>query len=275
MLIWFAYAGVVIVLTSFGTSIGFTIFWKVLGVGYLIFAVGAFYGAHAIYYQIPHRVAKFVKAYLIAIIFYIVAEIAYVVVVEIAVNSTIAAAKDECIKAAQKANTSTAICDNIANTSGYSIVGWIIPFLIGTLWQAYLYVCIRSYSLELNERSGEKPVQNNIAHHICQVIECAKELDRTIQCFNAAYIKEIHQPLVIQEIETYYQSPKKHTNHIQDIKTNKKQHQTTAHEMAMPKIITCEMTPKATTYKMATQKTTTYETAMLKTPFNETARLKY
>ncbi|CAG8716282.1 2589_t:CDS:2, partial [Dentiscutata erythropus] len=68
---------------------------------------------------------------------------------------------------------------------------------------------------------------------------CAKELDHTIQYLNAAYIKEIHQPY---------------------IKTNKKQHQTTAHEIMMPKLIICEMTPKATIYKMATQKTTTSST---------------
>ncbi|CAG8472225.1 6912_t:CDS:2 [Cetraspora pellucida] len=136
MLIWFAYTGVVVLLTSLGSSIAYTIFWKALGACYIILAVGAFYGAHAIYYQIPHRVATFVRVYLIAFIFYIVANIAFLVVVEIATSAALADAKARCEKAYQDAGQPIGNCDVYTNGVGYSIVGWIIPFIIGTLWQS-------------------------------------------------------------------------------------------------------------------------------------------
>ncbi|CAG8528148.1 4736_t:CDS:2, partial [Scutellospora calospora] len=144
MLIWFAYLGVVSMLAAYGTSIIYTIIWKFFGACYLLLAAGAFYGAHGIYHEIPHRVAKFVRFYFIAYIFYIVAEIVFVIVVEIAVAATIAnakaTAKANCEKAMQNSPSLPAnYCDNIYNNvnanAGYSIIGWIIPFVIGLVWQ--------------------------------------------------------------------------------------------------------------------------------------------
>ncbi|RIB29630.1 hypothetical protein C2G38_1042456 [Gigaspora rosea] len=157
MLVWFAYAGIVVMTISYSSSIGFTIFWKGLGICYLLLALGAFYGAHAIYYQIPHRVAKFVQGYFIAIIFYTLAQIVFIVVIQIAVSSALADAKAKCEQASK---TTKINCDAYTSGVGYPIVSWLIPFAIGSLWQLYLFICIRSYSLELTERS-EKPGQYN------------------------------------------------------------------------------------------------------------------
>ncbi|CAG8628268.1 4915_t:CDS:2 [Gigaspora rosea] len=156
MLVWFAYAGIVVMTISYSSSIGFTIFWKGLGICYLLLALGAFYGAHAIYYQIPHRIA---------------------------VSSALADAKAKCEQASK---TTKINCDAYTSGVGYPIVSWLIPFAIGSLWQVSigilyeshdycplvtvrrlgifyvhtsLYICI-AVILELTERS-EKPGQYN------------------------------------------------------------------------------------------------------------------
>ncbi|KAF0359433.1 hypothetical protein F8M41_014351 [Gigaspora margarita] len=157
-LVWYAYTGIVVMtLSLYSSSIASTIFLKGLGACYLLLALGAFYGAHAIYYQIPHRVAKFVQGYFVAIIFYTMAQIVYIIVVQIAVSAAIANAKAQCEKASKGTNVN---CDAYTGSYGFPIVSWLIPYAIGSLWQLYLFICIRSYSLELTERS-EKPGQYN------------------------------------------------------------------------------------------------------------------
>ncbi|CAG8712108.1 4916_t:CDS:2, partial [Gigaspora margarita] len=132
MLVWFAYAGIVVMTLSYSSSIAFTIFWKGLGACYLLLALGAFYGAHAIYYQIPHRVAKFVQGYFVAIIFYTMAQIVFIIVMQIAVSAAIANAKAQCEKASKGTNIN---CDAYTGSYSYPIVSWLIPFAIGSLWQ--------------------------------------------------------------------------------------------------------------------------------------------
>lgn len=129
---------------------------KVLGISYLLVAAGALFGAHAIFYEIPHRVATFVRVYIFSIIFYFLANILFIIAVQIIVASLAAAAKKSC-EDAQANVPANARTDCNVYTGGFSIVGWLLPFVFAFIWQVYLYVCIRSYSLELSERSEKQP----------------------------------------------------------------------------------------------------------------------
>jgi len=154
MFVWMAFTGLSLMLTSYGTSMN--ILWKILGISYFLVAAGALYGAHAIFHEIPHRVALFVRVYFFAVIFYFLANIIFIVAMEIAVASAAAEAKKTCEDAQANLPANEKVdCD--IPIVGYPIVGWLVEFAFAFVWQAYLYVCIRSYSLELSERSEKQP----------------------------------------------------------------------------------------------------------------------
>ncbi|CAG8502141.1 4960_t:CDS:2, partial [Acaulospora morrowiae] len=154
MFVWMAYSGLSLMLASYGTS---NIIWKILGVPFFLVAAVALYGAHAIYHEIPHRVATFVRLYLFSIIFYFLAQIVFIVAVEIAVASAAAAAKKNCEDAQANLPANAKTDCSVTYSGGFPIFGWLVPFVFAFIWQAYLYVCIRSYSLELSERNEKQP----------------------------------------------------------------------------------------------------------------------
>ncbi|CAG8440280.1 7165_t:CDS:2 [Ambispora gerdemannii] len=157
MFIWNAYTGVTTMLVPYGGNL--SIIWKVMGGFYLLVAAGAFYGAHAIYHEIPSRVAKFVKIYVASIIAYIVISIAFVIAVSIAVSSAHRAAVKTCEDAAAQAQTQI---DCNAGYVGYPIVAWVFPFMIALAFEVYFAICINSYSLELQERDEKNTGRGNM-----------------------------------------------------------------------------------------------------------------
>ncbi|CAG8606900.1 14958_t:CDS:2, partial [Acaulospora colombiana] len=151
MFIWMGYSGLTTMFVSYGASFG--ILWKLLGVSYLLVAAGALYGAHAIFYEIPHRVATFVRVYLGAVIFYLVANIVFIIAVEIAVASAVAAAKKTC-EDAQSSLPANERTDCNVNTVAYPIVGWLLPFGFGVVWQFWDLV------MEVGENSRQTDEQH-------------------------------------------------------------------------------------------------------------------
>ncbi|CAG8845321.1 8675_t:CDS:1, partial [Racocetra persica] len=53
----------------------------------------------------------------------------------IATSAILADAKARCEKSYKDAGLPVGNCDAYTNGLGYSIVGWIIPFIIGIVWQ--------------------------------------------------------------------------------------------------------------------------------------------
>ncbi|KAG9293711.1 hypothetical protein G9A89_019048 [Geosiphon pyriformis] len=151
MFAWNAFTGFSVMFTSYGGSIGFL--WKGMGVAYIAVAAASIFGAHAIYHEIPARVALFVKIFVANIIFYFVASVSFVVAVSLIVSSE----HNKAVKACEAAqvNLDSKINCNIGYV-GYPIFGWLVPFMIGILFQVYFAICIRSYSLELQERENDK-----------------------------------------------------------------------------------------------------------------------
>ncbi|CAG8454019.1 12716_t:CDS:2 [Ambispora leptoticha] len=161
MFFWNAYAGITTMLTTYGSNL--SILWKVMGGLYLLVAAGAFYGAHAIYHEIPERVAKFVKIYIASIITYFVVSIAFVIAVSLAVASVQNSAVKACEDAKAQAPTQEQSQIN-CNTgyTGFPIVGWLFQFLFALAFEIYFAICIRSYSLELQESDEKRP--NEMMH---------------------------------------------------------------------------------------------------------------
>jgi len=153
MLVWNAYSGATVMFTSYGTSL--SIVWKIMGVAYLVVAAGSLFGAHAIYHEIPHRVATFVKLFIANIVLYFVLSIAFVVAVSIVVANAHKEAVDACEQAYAASNSDVAHdCD--AGYVGYPIISWLIPFLISFALWVYFAICINSYSLELQDRQNDQ-----------------------------------------------------------------------------------------------------------------------
>jgi len=159
MLFWNGWSGLGVMLTSYGSTT-FSILWKLLGVSYLAVAAIALLGAYSIYNEIPHRVALFVRLYLGSIVFYFVAQILFIIIMEISVASVINQAKHNCEVAQQSVPANLRTNCNLYTNTGYPLVSWLIPFLFAVPIQAYFWICVRSYSLELNE-STDKSAESN------------------------------------------------------------------------------------------------------------------
>jgi hypothetical protein len=88
---------------------------------YLFVSLIAFYGAHGIYNEIPHRVALFTKFFLYSIIFNITMNILSVI------SLSIAASKDK--GNCERANpNNTEVCNY-----KFPFVSWLINFVIGVI----------------------------------------------------------------------------------------------------------------------------------------------
>jgi len=162
MFIWNLYSGV----TLITLPDGFSIILKLLAVPYLCVALISFQGAKAIHERNAQRTMLFSKAYLASILLYTLVQIAVVVVSMLQYQAISKSATDVCVSAQNKANaaqgqtgaaTINLNCNSIPSVS-FPIVSWLLTYLVGVLVQGYLFVCIRSYALELlesAEKSGE------------------------------------------------------------------------------------------------------------------------
>jgi hypothetical protein len=173
MFIWNLYGGIALFILPFGGTYG--IILKIVAVPYLLIAIASFLGAKAIYEEDAVRTQLFSKIYLASIAVYLLLQIAVIILSYVAAASAVSAANAivndsvaQC-KANQKdlpaSARNDALCNQIGNTAstvssavGFSIVSYIIPFLVALIVDAYLYVVIRSYAIELTEKSrGNKP----------------------------------------------------------------------------------------------------------------------
>jgi len=167
LLFWNGFTGVEVMFTSYGSGTFANLIWKVLGVLYLLVAAASLIGVRAIYYESASGVRLFYKIYIAATVFYFMANIAFIIIVSMVVSSAEHQAKTACENANQEtsqadaqAGVPTTVQDNCdAYSVGYPIFGWLIEFIIGLVFQTYFVLCVRSYSLELQESENEKPPQ--------------------------------------------------------------------------------------------------------------------
>jgi uncharacterized membrane protein YbjE (DUF340 family) len=135
MFIWNLFTGVVLLFLNNNHSFGKA------GIVYLLIALVAFYGAHGINNENLSRVKLFTIFFLVSLIFYIVMSVVGMILLSMAESKL----KKQC---EQLYPEQAEYCN-----SNVSYTRLIIGFAIGVIFDIYLYIVLRSYCKELEDKS--------------------------------------------------------------------------------------------------------------------------